>query len=181
MKAALRGRYLAELGIDAWVLRGRGAALQPGVVADGPAAEPPARDEAQAPAGREQPGLCIGPGDSRLLLVCARPEEAATPIAADIARSLDSVPVWAWCSAAGGQPETTLEAVVRERLFTRIVSFGVDAGGIGAELTDGCIGTAQWLAAESIPVLAGSAAARRALWASLCALKWYSVARGVSA
>ena len=187
MNAGSRQQYLEALGIDVWVLKGRAASNQP--AASEPAPDDATPDPVSGPVrvapglplseaavrpGASRLGVCIGPGDSSVLLLCARPEDAATQLAADIARSLDAAPVWGWCIPLQDE-RSSLDAVISERLFTRILSFGVDPGTVGAGLVGGAVGIAQWLQADPLAELLQSAAARRALWASLAARNWHRV------
>jgi hypothetical protein len=87
MASARRQAYLQALGLDPLVLRvspENDMCLRP---------ESAAASESCAPGLQS---LHLGPGDGSILLVCNNPAEAATRLATDIARSLDSEPVWSW-------------------------------------------------------------------------------------
>ncbi len=113
--------------------------------------------------GLVSPALKLGPGAANVLLVCARVDEPATRIAADIARSLKAEPVWAWldADAAGSDVET----IINEHLFTTIIVFGkslqkqVFAGSAPESL-----GSARILKAPGMEKLCASSSARLALW-----------------
>ena len=144
MEATRRQHYLQALGVDVWVSRQL----------------------------REEPVFFIGPGEGNLLLLCGSAAEAALPLAADIARSLDCEPVWAWpvdTEAPGG---ILLGQAIEERLFTRVVAFGASLAPAISETSDGVLGSARILRADPIPELLDSPAARQTLWGKLCAMQW---------
>ena len=152
MHAARRADYLRALGIDVWVSR--------------------------AAAGAESfRGLIVGPGSGRTLVICAGASEAASALAADIARSLDSEPVWGWIAEEDGDPGAPLELVVAEHGFDRILLLGDEllhwilengpaAGNVQA------IGSARLVVARSISELERDGSARQALWRELTSRKW---------
>jgi hypothetical protein len=114
----------------------------------------------------------VGPGSGNTLLVCARSEETATALAADIARSLEGEPVWAWPAAGTDEPGTTLAAAVEAHMFDRVLIFG-SGPGAGADTGKGGIaGKAQLIRAEPIAALLESSDARRGLWQQLSASGW---------
>jgi len=156
MEATRRQHYLQALGIDVWLTRQLREDLEA---------------EAESPVGTE-PVFFIGPGESNLLLLCGSPAEAALPIAADIARSLDCEPVWAWPVETEAPGGLLLGQAIEERLFTRVVAFGANLAPASSETSDGVLGSARILRSDPIPGLLDSPAARRALWGKLCALQW---------
>ena len=168
MQPALRNEYLKALGIDVWIPR-----RQQGRPSPTPNGMDQARDPG-APAVAPGPGsgVVIGPGAGNLLLLCASPAEAATPLAADIARCMDCEPVWGWPAPADSVKDLPLELAIAERLFTRVIIFG--SGLTWPEIDPGArvMGSACLLQADPLPVLVRSAAARKALWAELSANKW---------
>jgi DNA polymerase III psi subunit len=116
--------------------------------------------------------LTLGPGSGHLLLVCGDLNEPASRLAADIARSLVSEPVWAWpaedSTESGGQAPADIETTVREYLFTSVVVLG-DA--LAESLFSGdvpeTLGSARVVSAPAMAELASSPAARMALWDAL--------------
>jgi hypothetical protein len=129
------------------------AALQPGMVMACGAAI----------AGR----VVLGPGAGSTLLLCGKPGEAATALAADISRSLGSEPVWSWPAQDESEPGIPLEQAIEERLFTRVLVFGRDLLAPAADPAVQVIGSARLIRVDSIPLLVKSGAARRALWLAL--------------
>ena len=170
MEQARRIEYLRTLGIDVWVPLGRAAG----------AAESPGRATESARAVAAEPrmrngiinGIIMGPGTGNLLLVCASSDEAATALAADIARCLDSEPVWSWPAPGDSAAGVPLEQAIAERLITRVVIFGNDLLESGIDPVDRVLGSARLLRVAAIPELAGKASARKALWAELCTNHW---------
>jgi hypothetical protein len=186
MALARRHAYLQALGLDPLVLR-----VRPGnTVCVRP--EGAAASESCAP-GLES--LHLGPGDGSILLVCNNPAEAATRLATDIARSLDSEPVWSWPTQAETGQGYTLQQIIEQRLFTRVLIFGKQADAraprlasdLGNELAGevaskqagdadaNVIASARILRTLSIGELEKSAGAKRALWAELCLNHWCAV------
>jgi len=167
MVLARRHAYLRALGIDVWV---------PRAVADtATLAHPEAGMVSELPVSLAH-GLHIGPGDGNTLLLCNSPAEAATRFAADIARSLDSEPVWSWPVPAQAGSGISLQQAIAQRLFTRVVVFGQALGEFASEFVSGSdahvIASARILRTRSITELAGSAAAKRTFWSELCANDW---------
>ena len=167
MALARRNAYLHALGIDVWVPRaGADKATfvhpEPGAVSELPVSL--------------AHGLHIGPGDGNTLLLCNGPAEAATQLAADIARCLDGEPVWSWPVPAEAEPGISLQQAIEQRLFTRVLVFGQELGGFVSELASGSdaqvIASARILRTRSITELAGSPVAKRTLWSELCANEW---------
>jgi hypothetical protein len=169
MERGLQIRYLRALGIDVWVLR------RP-PESGGPAAESDAESSLGDRPTDEPRGASpwvIGPGNGSLLLLCGSPEEAASPLATDIARCLNGEPVWGWPAPGRGAEGVPLEAAIRERLFTGVLVFG----GAARENTPAVSGSARLLRVPAIFDLARDPHARRALWARLRATGWCA-ARG---
>ena len=171
MALARRHAYLQALGIDPWVLR-----VIPASAKDA---------QVECIAGNEQPvspyqGLQIGPGDGDILLICHSPAEAATKLAGDIARCLDSEPVWGWIMPADMGPGLSLHQAIQQRLFTRVLVFGKQLGNLATDTAGEfsgqanaeVIASARILYTTSIPELEGSPAAKKALWSELCANNW---------
>jgi hypothetical protein len=166
MNPARRHAYLQALGIQAWTLRSapRAApapALQPGPEMTGAGSGPELREP---PAATH--GIVIGPGSGDTLLLCGRSADAATPLAADIVRSLAGEPVWSWLADAAA-PGIPLQQAISERLFTRVVVFGPGLlpPAMAGDAT--VIGSARLVQVDSIAALSGSGAARRNLWLAL--------------
>jgi hypothetical protein len=169
MNLARRHHYLGAMGIDIWVPRRTATRASE-------AAHQPARSEETAAL---QPGtvlacgsaiagrVVLGPGAGSTLLLCGKPGEAATAVAADIARSLGNEPVWSWLAQDEAAPGMPLEQAIEERLFTRVLVFGRDLFAPAADSAVQVIGSARLVRVESIPVLVQSGAARRALWLAL--------------
>ena len=126
------------------------------------------RQQDAATAG-EPPMLHVGPGSGSLLLICAGPELTATPLAADLARSLLAPPVWAWpdLDESAGVP---LAEAVAERLLTAVVVFGQDlsmrlfAGAAPRNLGSACI-----VVLPALQELLSDPQARRNCWRALLA------------
>ncbi|MDX1459835.1 MAG: DNA polymerase III subunit psi [Xanthomonadales bacterium] len=144
MSQARRRAYLAAMDIPVWVLRG-----------SEPVSESPPS------------GVRVGPGNGSVLLLCADPEEASLPIAADIARALAGEPVWAWPEEGDeGEP---LEAAVAERMLTHVVIMGseLETRLLGGPVS-GVIGSAGVLRAPGMRELISSPSQRKSLWDQLC-------------
>ncbi len=167
MDLARRHAYLHALGIDLWLPRaGIGTAYFV-------TTRPEAVTEAQVTLAH---GLHIGPGDGNTLLLCRSPVEAATRLATDIARCLDTEPVWSWPTPADSRQGVSLQQAIEQRLFTRLLVFGQELGGFVSEFVSGSsaqvIASARILRASSMAELAGSATAKQRLWSELCANGW---------
>jgi DNA polymerase III psi subunit len=182
MALARRHAYLHALGIQPLVLRvspEHSACVHPPAAAGSELSDPCLRS------------LHLGPGDGNILLVCNSPAEAASRLAADIARALDSEPVWSWPKPAEtGPAETgpglTLQQIIERRLFTRVLIFGNQGGERDSELASyragevdaNIIASARILRTRSIAELEQSAGAKRALWSELCVNDWCAVRAG---
>lgn len=169
MNLAQRNHYLGVMGIDIWVPRARAtpasdAASRPARSEETPVLQ---RDSYMACASVIAGRVVLGPGAGSTLLLCGKPGEAATALAADIARSLGSEPVWSWLAQEEAAPGMPLEQAIAERLFTRVLVFGRDLFAPAADAAVQVIGSARLVRVESIPVLVQSGAARRALWLAL--------------
>ena len=169
MSLARRNQYLSAMGIDLWVPRATATRASE-------AAHRPARSEEIAVLQPDTVMACglaltgrvvLGPGAGSTLLLCGKPGEAATALAADIARSLGSEPVWSWPAQDEAVPGMPLEQAIAERLFTRVLVFGRDLLAPAADPGVQVIGSARLIRVDSIPVLVKSGAARRALWLAL--------------
>jgi hypothetical protein len=185
MNLARRNHYLGAMGIDIWVprrtaTRASEAALQPARSEETAALQPDTvepkatrrpwlgkRDSYMACGSAIAGRVVLGPGAGSTLLLCGKPGEAATALAADIARSLGSEPVWSWLAQDEAAPGVPLEQAIEERLFTRVLVFGRDLFAPAADPAVQVIGSARLIRVESIPVLVQSGAARRALWLAL--------------
>jgi len=187
-----RLQYLEAMGIQVWVSRERTGALNmPAMDASGrpeignqpEVAKPPAQQRQQlqprgSVASVRRGSLEIGPGSGSTLLLCSRPEDAAMPLASDIARCLDEAPVWGWSSQShGGQgsAETgfTLERAIDERLFTRVLLFCSDSMASQSDKVE-VLGSARIIYAPSLAELASQAEHKRRLWMQLLANGWCS-------
>jgi DNA polymerase III psi subunit len=143
MSESVNLEWLEAMGIDVWV----------------------SRDEPQqAPVAAVLP-LKICPGRGSTLLICGHGSDTASPLAADILRSLGGDPVWGWPQPDSAQQEATLESSVRERLFTQVLVFGRS---LAETLFSGSIPetveSARVLCAASLPELSHDANARQKLW-----------------
>jgi len=173
MNPETRLAYLNAIGIDVWIPR-RSDALGPGF--PDPAFFPagssaPAREampRARAWTGR----LAVGPGSGNTLLLVAHAGEAATSLAADIARSLDGEPVWCWPDEQNAEASASLEQVIGERMITRLLVFGVPALVHSGILDKKTIGGAEVIYSDDMPALLASGVARRGLWSQLSARRW---------
>ncbi|MGH8035856.1 MAG: hypothetical protein ACREO9_11565, partial [Lysobacterales bacterium] len=165
MESARRHEYLRTLGIDVWIplCQSAGPHLSSG---EATRALP---DDAIPNLNR---GIIVGPGAGNLLLVCANSNEAATVLAADIARCLDCEPVWSWPAPEDSDEGMALEQAIAERLFTRVLILGKELCESAIDPAARVLGSARLLQAESIPLLAAKAEARRALWSALTASNW---------
>jgi len=154
MTDARRLAYLQALDIPVWVRRDHAS---PVTAAASRAAAPDAA----------VPRLDVTPGESGLLLICRTQQEAASPLACDIARSVRRNPGWAWPAPA--ETATSLAEAVSEHLFTGLVIFGADLARslLGADRPDR-IGQARLWVVDGLERLADSGPARRAFWRFLC-------------
>ncbi len=113
------------------------------------------------------PALRLGPGSGHVLLICAAVDEPASRIAADIARSLKSEPVWAWPVPDEGTGN--IIATVQEHLFTTVILFGEP---LAKQVFNGAapeaLGSARLLVAPCLEEVAVSPAARQTLWKLIC-------------
>jgi DNA polymerase III psi subunit len=186
MALARRHAYLQALGLDPLVLR---VSPENGIVA---CSEGAAASESRGPGLQN---LHLGPGDGSILLVCNSPAEAATRLATDIARSLDSEPVWSWPMPAQTGQGLTLQQIIEQRLFTRVLIFGnkaatraprlasdpdnelagEPASKCAADVDANVIASARIIRTLSIGELEKSAGAKRALWSELCLNHWCAV------
>lgn len=141
MNEVRRRAYLEALGLDVWLLK------------------------AQTQAGVR---LVVNPGRSGTLLICPSPEASVSRFAADIARALGDEPAWGWPDHDGRADALFPEEVVQQQLITRILVFGA---GTAAQLFEGAapdvLGSARILSLPDIDELAGSGAAKLALWEML--------------
>jgi len=174
MSLARRREYLKAMGIDSWILR----SAPPAAAEIGPVT-PLARETEILQPLNVRVGvtpmaerIVIGPGTGNTLFLCGGPGEAATALAADIARSVDGEPVWSWPAQGESTPGVSLSRAIGERLFTRVLIFGPDLLAGILDSTVSVIDCAQLIWAEPIPVLLESGAARRALWLVLSANLW---------
>lgn len=175
MESAARIEYLQAMGVDVWALRRTGGATGAATAAADPAssaADGPAAGPAESGAASAPTGLVIGPGDGRLLLVCDRPEDAARAVATDIVRCLDGGTVWAWPASSDGGGAMTIEAAIRERLFTGLLVFGQQAMACTGATGDTVRGSARLVRAPSLAELESSPDARRDLWRRLRETDW---------
>ena len=152
MQAARRSEYLKALGIDVWV----------------------ARTSSAKPHFR---GIVMGPGTTGTLILCADAGEAASTVAADIARSLDCEPVWCWLADEESEPGVALDQAIANFMFTRVLVLGeglLDSAlpyRTGPEKTR-VIGSASVLVADSVAELVQHGESRLALWRQLNGDKW---------
>ena len=169
--------YLKAMEIPVWELRGAAPdtprpsqpAESPQLREQSPAQTRPQPQVRPQPEPRSHAGrLHIGPGDGGTLMVCAGQGASTSPLACDIARAVQDVPVWAWPRDDNDGP-TAAEAV-GESLFTCLVVFGHALAErlFGAE-PPGHIGSARVCVVDDLDTLRRSGDARRQLWARLCA------------
>lgn len=136
-----RRAYLQAMGFDVWIARSHG---------DG------------------QARLQLAPGSGGILLVGASSDECATPLAGDLARALGPEAGWAWPVSGDGTGGVTLPEVVADRLTTRIILFGeATCRSLFGDEAPAFVGSAAVTPVPALRELAGSAAARRALWCTL--------------
>lgn len=174
MNIARHSEYLKALGIEIWVPRVGSftAGELPPTLSPDHKPELPLAITARSKTVNAAARIVIGPGDGDTLLLCGNSAEAATALAADIARSLDCEPVWGWPQKDDSAPALSLQQAVQERLFTRVLVFGPDLVATTEEAVSMVVGSARLIRSESIPVLSESGAARRALWLELSANHW---------
>jgi hypothetical protein len=182
-----REAYLDALGITVWARReppqatpepvtspveGAVQAAGPEAVAQGPVTPPvqpaPAR-KSPGKAAAKALGLLLGPGQGSCLFLCGSEDETASPLAADLARTLSGAPVWAKTAIAGDG--VALEAAVDERLFTSVVIFGQAQAllALGGAAPERC-GAARVIVVPELKRLASDPAARRSCWQALKSL-----------
>lgn len=141
MMESRRRAYLQAIGLDVWTIR----------------PPPPSLDR-----------LVLQPGNGRTLLVCQEPEETAQRLAADIARALDQDVVWAWPDPDGRAENASLEEVIDQYLFTRVVVFG---SALANRMCKGevphVIGSASILVTRDAGELAVRGSAKQAFWEQL--------------
>jgi len=111
--------------------------------------------------------LKLGPGSSRVLLICEADVDSAGRLANDINRTLGGTPVWAWpCEDDVG---VNLGSAIEENLFTTVAIFG---NALAGQLFDGelpaHLNTANLVSLPSMQEIQNQAEARRLLWARLC-------------
>ena len=179
MNAERRVAYLRAMGLEIWVSR-TGSVTPPAGLVSSDAEKASAEND---PVSFSSASSCfVAPGSGDTLLMCGGPGEAATAVARDIARSLRIEPVWGWPLSPGSSEAPSLEQVIRDRLFTRLILFGMELAGSSGEAAPAIIGTAEALTVSSLPELARSGTARKALWQSLSARQWMADrARTISA
>lgn len=138
MIEAQRRAYLEAMGIDVWINR---------------------------PAAADGARWVVGPGSGSTLLLCRSPEESGTRLAADIGRSLEDDPVWAWPDPDGNQVNPSLEETIEQQLFTRVLLFGKGLAGQAFKgKVPGVLGSARVQLAADMDELAVDGMARRNLW-----------------
>lgn len=144
--------YLRALGVEAWVPR------EQADVQTAPETE-------QTAVVSTQP-MHIGPGEGACLLVCSKPEQSASKVAADMVRLIGPSAVWAWPSGAEEGPG--LAQAIEARLFTDLVVFGPT---LASEL--GVADEMQTLAAARIAIMpdlqdiASSTESKKSCWAAI--------------
>ena len=159
MTAPHHHEYLEALGIDIWI---------PRLVEENQVHDEVGQD------------FLIGPGHGSMLLLCGHSSEAATLVAADIARCLDCEPIWGWPAEEGDPKSVPLELAIEERLITRVFVLGGQLVDLKALSGSQVISSAKIVCSESIPVLLKDAEARKALWSALSTNNWYAEAKQVS-
>jgi len=173
MNPSRRQEYLRAMGIDIWLPRSELTAAERGSGTPMAESSGPSRWRGEAEAENVfAQRIVVGPGDGNTLLLCGGPDEVATELAADIARSLEGEPVWAWPASDASAPETTLADAIEEHLFTRVLILARNGPSDAAGRHSRIAGQAQLIWADPIPVLLKSGAARRGLWEILNAGQW---------
>lgn len=179
-----RLQYLEAIGIQAWISRDRPLVQvagepdfedQPECGSPVTASTLPGQQQGDQISARP-PSFEIGPGSASTLLLCTRPEDAATPLASDIARCLDEAPVWGWLSQDHGETDTaetaiSLERAISERLFTRVLLFCGDATAHQVGKVE-VLSSAHIIYAPPIAELANHPAHKRRLWMQLLSHGW---------
>ncbi len=181
-----RLQYLEAMGIQAWISRERASDINMPVVdsvvqpqsVNRPAVSKPSNQQAVAHASVLLHSFVIGPGSGSTLLLCNRPEDAALPLANDIARCLVEAPVWGWLRQEIGGPgkkETglSLERAIDERLFTRVLLFCGDATASQAGKVE-VFSSARIIYAPPLAELARDPEQKRSLWMQLLTHGWCS-------
>ena len=166
MEPGQRNEYLKALGIDVWIPRK--------VEVPDTQAALPARQEPRTGTlpGTSPASFVIGPGNGNTLLLCGSAAEAATALAADIARCLDCEPVWGWPAQSPAEQGIGLKQAIEERLFTRLLVFGPGLADDGREAASPAIRSARRIQADPMTELLTSGPARQKLWHQLSANNW---------
>jgi hypothetical protein len=171
VNSALQNEYLEALGIDVWVPRAATCTEH----ADDSGAEHIKESRSRVPAAGSNDavaGIVLGPGKSSTLFLCDQSAAAATPIAADISRSLDCEPVWSWPAQDDAKNAMPLKQAIGEGLFTRVLIFGADLLSQDDSQDDEIMASARILRTETIRVLTDNARARQQLWSQLAGNGW---------
>lgn len=151
MMDATRLAYLEAMGIDVWQPRGRDRAG---------CEDQPAPDR-----------IVLREGASDILCIAESAAEADGKLAADISRAMRCRPVWGWPADAGDDPadSDSLQAVVGERLITRVVIFGrVAAGSVFGRSVPDVLGAARVHLVPGLKRLGNDRDAKRILWKLMC-------------
>ncbi len=192
-----RLQYLEAMGIKAWISLERanasvfkvsalqqGAQSNPGYPTEKTTdSSPTAITDQQFGAQAAVGPACyeIGPGSGQTLLLCARREDTALPVANDIARCLDQAPVWGWLAQNSNAMESapadsahtglSLERAIKEHMFTRVLLFSNESSAhlAGKDLV---LGSARIIHAPALADLASTPAHKRTLWLQLTANGW---------
>jgi len=178
MSLARRHEYLKAIGIEPWVSRPARRIVEESALA--PAAAKESAMQMQPSAGAVEASallgqIMIGPGRGHTLLLCGSAAEAATELAADVARSLEGEPVWGWPATDECATGIPLAQVIEEHLFTRVMIFGSTAATPAGNAASQVAGSAHLIWVDPIPVLIKSGAARRRLWLTLSTQSWCAV------
>ena len=159
MNLAHRNEYLEAMGIDVWVRRDQPSST---IIS-----------EADSLVDRK---LAVGPGSGSTLLICSNSSETATPIATDIARLLDSEPVWAWPESDESKGQASLGQAINERLFTHVLLFDSEYHSTSLQTDSNAqskvVGSACLMTTFSLVDLGHNGQAKKALWELLCANYW---------
>lgn len=154
-----RLEYLRALDIPVWVPRSSPAEA----TADSPDAGDTAAATVRPRTAPLDDQVVLGPGSSGRLFLCADREFSASPLAADVVRSLPEQPTWAW--PAGQDAGQSIEEVVEARLLTSITVFGAEmAEALFGHPVPERLGSASLLVVDAPEILAARGSARRALW-----------------
>lgn len=136
-----RRAYLDALGLDLWSIR---------------------------PPEPEFDRLLLQPGEGGTLLICDLPDATATRIAGDITRALGGEVVWAWPDPQGDLQSPSLQQVVEQYLFTRVVVFGTTLGRrIFRGAAPPVLGSTSITLADGLDELAVRGSAKKNLWRML--------------